>query len=222
MQSLLHYLRFAVRQMRKNHGFTLTAILTLALGIGVNAAIFLVLHGSLSLPFPRANQLVTVLNTYPGADNTSASLPDFQDWRRQSKSFSQLVAIAPRRMTYLGKREPMRIPTAYVSDGFLSTFGLSPALGRGFSATDHLKGAAPVYLLSEDFWREEFGSNSSVLGRTITLNGQAGTVIGVVPRMMPSFYAAPDVWMPLEPAPPYDGHGTNFLTVVGRLKDGVS
>jgi putative ABC transport system permease protein len=222
MQTLLHDLRFAVRQMRKNLGFTLTAILTLALGIGVNAAIFLVLHGSLSLPFPRANQLVTVLNTYPGADNTSASLPDFQDWRRQSKSFSQLVAIAPRRMTYLGKREPMRIPTAYVSDGFLSTFGLSPALGRGFSATDHLKGAAPVYLLSEDFWREEFGSNSSVLGRTITLNGQAGTVIGVVPRMMPSFYAAPDVWMPLEPAPPYDGHGTNFLTVVGRLKDGVS
>ena len=222
MKTLLQDLRFALRQMRNNPGFTLTAVLTLVLGIGANAAIFLVLHGSLRLPFPHPNQLAAVLNTYPGADNTPGSFPDFEDWRQQSKSFSQLVAIFPTRMTYLGKHEPMRIPVAYISDGFLSTFGLSPVLGRGFLATDHQKGAAPVYLLSEAFWRDEFGGNSSVLGSTFTLNGRSGTVIGVAPAMVPSFYAAPDVWMSLEAAPPYNAHGTNFLDVVGRLKDGVS
>ncbi len=208
--------------MRKNPGFTLTAVLTLALGIGANAAIFLVLHGSLRLHFPHPEQLVALHNTYPGADQTSGSLPDFLEWRRQSKSFSELAAIFPTRMTYLGKREPMRIPVAYVSDGFLPTLGLSPVLGRGFVAAEHQKGAAPAYVLSEEFWRNEFGGNPSVLGSTITLNGRAGTVVGVVPRMVPSFYYEPEVWMTLEAVPPYDGHGTNYLNIVGRLRDGVS
>ena len=222
MHSLLQDLRFALRQMRKNPAFTLTAVLTLALGIGANTAIFLVMHGALRLPFPHAHQLVTVHNTYPGSDETPGSLPDFQDWRRQAKSFANLVAMFPTRMTYLGKREPMRIPVAYASQGFLSTFGLSPLLGRSFVAGEHQKGAAAVYVLSEQFWKDEFGGNPSVLGSTITLNGRAGTVVGVVPRMVPSFYYEPQVWMPLEPAPPYDGHGTNYLNVVGRLNEGVS
>ncbi len=208
--------------MRKNPGFTLIAVLTLALGIGANTAIFLVLHGTLRLPFPHADQLVTVRNTYPGSEDTPGSLPDFRDWRSQSKSFSNLVAIFPTRMTYLGKHEPMRIATAYASDGFLPTFGLSPVLGRDFLASEHQKGAAPVYVLSKEFWKNEFGANPAVLGSTITLNGRAGTVVGVVPRMVPSFYYEPQVWMPLEAAPPYDGHGTNYLNIVGRLNDGIS
>ena len=222
MWSLRQDLHFALRQMRKSPGFTLIAVLTLALGIGANTAIFLVLHGTLRLPFPHADQLVTVRNTYPGSEDTPGSLPDFRDWRSQSKSFSKLVAIFPARMTYLGKHEPIRIATAYASDGFLSTFGLSPVLGRGFTATEHQKGAAPVYVLSEQFWKDEFGANPAVLGTAITLNGRAGTVVGVVPRMVPSFYYEPQVWMPLEAAPPYDEHGTNYLNIVGRLNDGVS
>jgi len=222
MRNLYQDIRFALRQVRKNPGFALTAVLTLALGIGANVAIFLVLHGALSLPFPHPDQLVAVRNTYPGAEDTPGSLPDFQDWRREAKSFSQLVAVFPTRMTYLGKREPMRIPVAYASDGFLSTFALSPVLGRSFLATEHQKGAAPVYLLSEQFWRDEFGSNPSVLGSTITLNGRAGTVVGIVPRMVPSFYLEPQVWTPLEAAPPYDQRGTNYLVIVGRLNPGVS
>ncbi len=222
MWSLRQDLHFALRQMRKSPGFTLIAVLTLALGIGANTAIFLVLHGTLRLPFPHADQLVTVRNTYPGSEDTPGSLPDFEDWRNQSKSFSKLVAIFPSRMTYLGKHEPMRIAAAYASDGFLPTFGLSPVLGRGFLASEHQKGAAPVYVLSEEFWKSEFGANPAVLGSTITLNGRAGTVVGVAPRMVPSFYYEPQVWMPLEAAPPYDGHGTNYLNIVGRLNDGVS
>ena len=128
MWSLRQDLHFALRQMRKNPGFTLIAVLTLALGIGANTAIFLVLHGALHLPFPHSNQLVTVRNTYPGSEDTPGSLPDFQDWRRQSKSFSRLVAIFPTRMTYLGQHEPMRIAAAYASAEFLPTFGLSPVL----------------------------------------------------------------------------------------------
>lgn len=222
MWSLRQDVYFALRQMRKSPGFTLIAVLTLALGIGANTAIFLVLHGTLRLPFPHAEKLVMVRNTYPGSEDTPGSLPDFQDWRSQSKSFSNLVAIFPTRMTYLGKHEPMRIATAYASDGFLPTFGLSPVLGRGFLAGEHQKGAPPVYVLSEEFWKSEFGSNPAVLGTTITLNGHAGTVVGVVPRMVPSFYYEPQVWMPLEAAPPYDGHGTNYLNIVGRLNNGVS
>lgn len=222
MWSLRQDLHFALRQMRKSPGFTLIAIATLALGIGANTAIFLVLHGALHLPFPHADQLVTLRNTYPGSQDTPGSLPDFRDWRSQAKSFSNLVAIFPTRMTYLGKHEPMRIATAYASDGFLSTFGLSPVIGRGFLAGEHQKGAAPVYVLSEEFWKNEFGANPAVLGATITLNGRAGTVVGVVPRMVPSFYYEPQVWIPLEAAPPYDGHGTNYLNMVGRLKEGVS
>jgi len=222
MRSLRQDLQFALRQMRKSPGFSLTAVLTLALGIGANAAIFLVLHGTLRLPFPQADRLVVVRNTYPGSEDTPGSLPDFQDWRRQSKSFSALVAIFPTRMTYLGKREPMRIPAAYASEGFLSTFGLSPVSGRDFLPAEHQKGVAPVYLISEEFWKDQFGGNPSVLGSTITLNARAGTVVGVVPRMVPSFYYEPQVWMPLEAAPPYDGHGTNYLNIVGRLNKGVS
>ncbi len=222
MRSMGQDLRFALRQMRKSPGFTLIAVLTLALGIGANTAIFLVLHGSLRLPFPHADRLVNVRNTYPGSENTPGSLPDFQDWRRQSKSFDTLAATFATHMTYLGKREPMRIGVAYASDGFLPMFGLSPVLGRGFLASEHEKGAAPVYVLSEEFWKNEFGGNPSVLGSTITLNGRAGTVVGVVPRMVPSFYFEPQVWIPLEAAPPYDGHGTNFLNVVGRLNNGAS
>jgi len=222
MWSLRQDLRFALRQLRKSPGFSLTAVLTLALGIGANAAIFLVLHGSLRLPFPQADRLVVVRNTYPGSEDTPGSLPDFQDWRRQSKSFSALVAVFPTRMTYLSKREPVRVPVAYASEGFLSTFGLSPVLGRDFLPGEHQKGAAPVYLISEEFWKDQFGGNPSVLGSTITLNARPGTVVGVVPRMVPSFYYEPQVWMPLEAAPPYDAHGTNFLSVVGRLNNGVS
>ncbi len=208
--------------MRKSPGFTVIAVLTLALGIGANTAIFLVLHGTLRLPFPHADQLVMVRHAYPGSEDTPGSLPDFRDWRGQSKSFSKLVAIAPTRMTYLGKHEPMRIAAAYASDGFLPTFGLSPVLGRSFLSSEQEKGAAPVYLLSEEFWKSEFGADPAVLGITITLNGRAGTVVGVVPRMIPSFYYEPQVWMPLEAAPPYEAHGTNYLNIVGRLNDGVS
>ncbi len=222
MWSLRQDLHFALRQMRKSPGFTLIAVLTLALGIGANTAIFLVLHGTLRLPFPHADQLVTVRNTYPGSEDTPGSLPDFQEWRNQSKSFSRLVAMFPSHLTYLGKREPVRIAAAYASEDFLPTFGLAPLLGRSFLAAEHQKGAAPVYVLSEEFWKDEFGANPAVLGTTITLNGRVGTVVGVVPRMVPSFHFEPQVWMPLEAAPPYDGHGTNYLTIVGRLKDGVS
>jgi putative ABC transport system permease protein len=222
MWSLRQDLHFALRQMRKSPGFTLIAVVTLALGIGANTAIFLVLHGTLRLPFPHADQLVTVRNTYPGSEETPGSLPDFRDWRSQAKSFSKLVAIAPTRMTYLGKHEPMRIAAAYASDGFLPTFGLSPVLGRGFLSSEQQKGATPVYVLSAEFWKSEFAADPAVLGTTITLNGRAGTVVGVVPRMIPSFYYEPQVWMPLEAAPPYDAHGTNYLNIVGRLNDGVS
>ncbi len=222
MQTLLHDLRYALRQMRKNPGFALTAIVTLALGIGANAAIFLVMHGTLRLPFPHPDRLMAIHNTYPGAEDTPASFPDFQSWRQQSKSFSQIVAVFTTRMTYIGKREPVRIPVGYASQDFLSTFGLTPLIGRDFLATEHQKGAATVYLLSESFWKDEFGASPSVLGSTITLNGRAGTVVGIVPEMVPTFYAPPQVWTTLEAVPPYINHGTNYLNVIGSLKEGVT
>jgi MacB-like periplasmic core domain len=133
-----------------------------------------------------------------------------------------MVAIFPSRKTYMGKQEPVSLNVSYVCDGFFSVFGLKPIAGRGFLPGEERKGAAPVGVLSESFWKEELGGSNAALGRSVVLNGQSVTVVGVVPDMVPSFFRKAQVWVPLEAAPPFDQHGTNYLEATGLLKPGVS
>jgi putative ABC transport system permease protein len=222
MHTILQDVRYALRQLRKAPGFTLTAVVTLALGIGATTAIFSLIRGALRLPFPEASRLVSVKNQYPGASYLAVSYPDFAEWKRLNKSFAQMVAIFPSRKTYPGKQEPVSLDVSYISNGFFSVFGLTPVAGRGFLPSEERKGAVPVCLLSESFWRKEFGGNSAAVGRSIVLNGTSYTVVGVVPDMVPSFFRKAQVWVSLEAAPPYDQHGTNYLEATGVLKPGAS
>lgn len=222
MQRLIQDLRYALRQPRKAPSFTITAVLTLALGMGATTAIFSLIEGTLRLPFPQADRLITVKNRYPSASYISVSYPDFEQWKSQNRTLAQMVAIFPSRKTYMGKQEPVSLNVSYVSDGFFSVFGLKPIAGRGFLPGEERKGAAPVGVLSESFWKEELGGSNAALGRSVVLNGQSVTVVGVLPDMVPSFFRKAQVWVPLEAAPPFDQHGANYLQATGLLKPGVS
>jgi predicted permease len=221
MQILLQDIRYALRQLRKSPGFTLVAVLTLALGIGANTAIYSIIHGALRLPYPNSDRLLAIQNVYEHGKYFSASYPDFDTWRQQSKTLSQVVATAFWRMTWTGHSNPESLRIAMVSQGYFSMFGLQPVAGRTFLPAEHQKGAPQVCVFSEDFWRQELGSDPSVIGRPINLDGKAYTVVGVAPALVNNVEPA-QVWIPLEPAPPFDQHGTNYLLTTGLMRPGVT
>jgi len=225
MSGLLQDLRYALRQLRKSRGFTAVAVLTLAVGIGMNTAVFSVVDAvALRLPFQQPEQLVVVENSYSETDRTPDSFPDFLDWRSQSHSFTQLAASFRTSFNLTGVDEPQRVRGSYISQDYFQLFGTQPLLGRSFVPAEHSKGGPNACLISQDFWRRQFGADPGALGRPLLLDGAAYTVVGVMPASAPDL-AAPiptDLWTPLESKPPYDGHGTNFLQVIGRLKSGVS
>jgi putative ABC transport system permease protein len=222
MESLFQDLRYGIRMMWNSPGFTLVAVLTLALGIGANTAIFTVVNGVLlRLPFPEPERLVVVQNTYPQAA-TPASFPDFMDWREEAGTFDGLAAIFRRNLTYVDGTEPQRLRSAYISEDYLKVTGVAPLLGRASSTDEHRRGAARVCMLGEAFWQGQLGGERSVVGRSLTLGDFQCTVIGVLPARTPTLYdGGISVWMPLEAAPPYDQRGTNYLSVVGRLSSGT-
>jgi putative ABC transport system permease protein len=221
MQILLQDIRYAIRQLRKSPGFTIVAVLTLALGIGANTAIYSIIHGALRLPYPNSERMVAIENVYPQGKYFSASYPDFEQWRAQSKVFSPIVATAARQMTWTGHGNPESLSAEYVSEGFFNLYGLQPVAGRSFLAAEHQKGAAQVCVLSEKFWREKLSSDPSIVGKPINLNGTAYTVVGVAPAPQNSTRLA-QLWIPIEPAPPMDKHGWNYLFVDGLLRPGVT
>lgn len=221
MRILSQDLQYALRQFRKSPGFTAVAVCTLALGIGANTAIYSVIHGALRLAYPDANRMVAIQNVYPQGSYFASSWPDFEQWRRQAKSFEKLTATFTVRATWKGPAEPELLNVGLASEGYLDIYGLKPILGRGFLPADHRKGAAAVCLLDVQFWRTELGGDGGVLGRSLDLNGNSCTVAGVVPTMNPKRFLPTQVWMALEPHPPYTERGTNYLFTVGLLRSGV-
>jgi putative ABC transport system permease protein len=195
--------------------------LTLALGVGPTTALFAIIHGSLRLSYPNASQLVVIKNTYSTGSYLSVSLPDFDTWRRETPSFAQLVAFFPSRKTYVGKNEPYRLSATAISRDFFSVFGVRPVLGRDFSVSDQRTGALAACILDEGFWNQEFGRDKAVLGRGIILDDVTYTIVGVAPRLRPTLIREPAIWIPLEAAPPWTQHGTNYLVAVGRLSSGA-
>src|SRR5882762_4422949 len=191
-------LKFALRQLRKSPGFTLVAVLTLALGIGANTAIFSIVNAVLlrPLPYPDADRIM-VLNesTGPGQDY-SVALPDYFDWRNDNTVFEHLAAThkESRNLSGIPGRDPERVSCASVTRNFFNIIGLPPKIGRTFSEDEDKVGAPPVVVISDRLWRRVFNADPSVLGRSITLHDQNFTVIGVMPPQVTSPQDS-DVWL---------------------------
>jgi predicted permease len=211
---------YAARVLRKNPGFTATAVLTLALGVGANTAIFSVVNAELlrPLPFKDSGRLVLVFSTAKnGSRHDVSTYPDFADWRNQNRSFSDMAAYANRSMTIGIGDESVLAQGKRVTTNIFDVLGVQPVLGRAFRAEENQPGSSHVVILGDRFWQRHFGSSPNVLGHTILINEEPCTIVGVMP---PTFQI--DDWerfyVPL-PIDPSRGHG--FLRVVGRLRPGV-
>lgn len=191
-------LKFALRQLRKSPGFTLVAVVTLALGIGANTAIFSIVNAVLlrPLPYPEADRIIVLNESSGPGQDYSVALPDYLDWRNDNTVFEHLAAThkESRNLSGIPGREPERISCASVTRNFFNIVGLPPEIGRTFSEDEDKVGAPPVVLISDRLWRRVFNADPAVLGRSITLHDQSYTVIGVMPPQMTSPQDS-DVWM---------------------------
>jgi predicted permease len=224
----MNELRYALRQLRKSPGYSLTVLAMLALGIGANTAVFSVVDAVLLRPLPYAHpqRLVQVDGFDEGTTHASnASYPDFFDWRARNRSFEHLVSFNDNSYTLTGVKRAMHIDGEIVSWDLLPMLGVNPELGRGFASTDEKKGAH-VALISHSLWQSAFGGDRSIVGRGINLNGETYTVIGVMPETFRFPVDAPhtSLWTSLgaEDEDTLKNRGMHFLSVMGRLKPGVT
>jgi MacB-like periplasmic core domain len=225
IESLFQDLRYGVRTMLKNPVFTLIAVLTLALGIGANTAIFSVVNSVLlrSLPYPNAERLMTIWEDHRarnGPEREWTSPPGFEDWRDQAKSFDHVVGVQFWQPTLTGQGEPERLVGAQVSYNTFAMLGVAPALGRSFRPEEDQRGVESVVIISHGLWRKSFGADPSLVGKRISLNGESRVVIGVMPAgfKFPIITDA-DVWRPIQPVlNPVCQRGCTAIRVMARLK----
>jgi putative ABC transport system permease protein len=221
-------LRFALRQLRKSPGFTIIAVLTLALGIGANSAIFSVVNHVLlrPLPYPHPERLV-YLNEVINGTETAIALPDYVDWRKDSKSFEHLAMsrLESRNLSGIPGREPERIPVAYVTANFFKVIGLPPQIGRTFTEDEDRPGAPSLAVISDRLWERAFHRDPQVVGRPMQFHGTPITVIGVMPREMDSPHGV-DAWfavMRRANIPGWQNRANHPMFFGwGRLKEGVT
>ncbi len=220
----LRDVRYGLRRLRQNPGFTAATVITLALGIGANTAMFSVVDSVLlrPLPYKAPQQLVVLWQTIGGSpQRVWASPGNFLDWRVQNRAFSDLAAFSPGGFTLSGLGRAERVTGASATWNAFSMLGRAPALGRSFRPEDDLPGAPRVAILSYGFWQRRFAGDPKVLGRTIEVDREPHTVIGIMPREFRFFYA-PDLLTPLGLDPANATRSFEYLLVVGRLKPGVS
>lgn len=232
MQTLIQDLRYGFRTLRKNPGFAIVAVLTLAFGIGANTAIFSAVNAVLLRPLPFADEdrLVVMWKH----DQTSShplvelSIAEFNDWRRESGSFESLAAMPTSVYGYgyvmTGRGEPVQIESSRVSADFFKTLGVSPSLGRAFTAEDDHPGAGEAVIISHRLWRDYFGADEKVIGQAITLNETPFQIVGVMTADF-EFPKGVDIWSPLSASVgggALQNREAVFLQAVGRLKAGVS
>jgi putative ABC transport system permease protein len=229
MEKLLQDLRYAARMLVKHPGFTAVAALTLALGIGANAAIFSVVNAVLlrPLPFDEPERLVAVWTPHPkrGIARGASSYPDFADYRDQSASFEALAAFRERDYTLAIGDSAERLEGARVSWPFFSMLRVQPQLGRAFSADEDRLGGPRVAILSHGLWQRRFGSAPDVVGRAVNLDGEPHTVVGVLPEDFRLDFRIPGAevftLMGLEGKDSLEARGMHYLGVIGRLRPGV-
>jgi putative ABC transport system permease protein len=228
MEDLLQDLRYGARMLLKNPGFTLIAVITLALGIGANTAIFSVVNAVLlrPLPYPEPEQLVRLLamDMTRGARDIGASMPDYREWRKRNQSFAWLAAYATNNYNISGNEEPERAVGAIVDTDFFTALGVNPAQGRGFTGDEGVYGNHRVAVLSDALWRRRFGDGARLDGQTIRLNGESFAVIGVAPRGFRFPSNDVGLWTPLAllDNDNFNTRGNYWLSVIGRLKQGVT
>jgi len=224
--------RYALRMLRKNPGFTAVAVLTLALGIGANTAIFSVVYAVLLKPLPYANpdQLVSAFaaDTQEGVPEDGTSYPNFEEWRAQNHVFSELATIDFHQLTLTGRGEPSEVNTCVVTPEHFAVLDVKPLQGRVFFPEDGKRGAPPVVIVSENLWRGTLGADPKILGSSIILDKRPFTVVGIMPASFrsPFINSKPEVWIPLVQDPLFGSwmarRGGHWLAVFARLKPGVS
>src|SRR5215813_6164923 len=217
---------FALRQLRKSPGFTLVAILTLALGIGLNTAIFSVINAVLlkALQYKKPEQLVWIWATRKNVPRAFYSIPNFNDTRAQSQAISDWIAFSSWGVNLRGPNETERLQGIKISPDALQNLGVNAAAGRIFTTNDEKADSARVVMLSHGVWQRRFGGDPRVVGSTQVLNGDSYTVIGVLPRGTVIPNTEVDVIAPLnlETDQRRTERGTNFLRLMARLKPGVT
>jgi putative ABC transport system permease protein len=220
MGSLWQDVRYGVRVLLKRPGFTLLSVLTLAIGIGVNTAIFSIVNAALlrPLPYPEPDRLVRIWETRTANNEMQASYPNYIDWIEQNSVFEALCGYDGTNFTLVGRGVPVRVSGGRVTTNFFSVLGVIPALGRDFQSEDM---ASPVALISYDFWQRHFAGDISAMGQTLNLSNQLYTVIGVMP---PNKSAQGDdsVWIPLRVTEGDARRSQHALAVIGRLKPNIS
>ena len=222
---MLQDLRYGVRMLVKNPGFTAIAVLTLALGIGANTAIFSVVNAVLlqPLPYAKPSELVTVYNTPGGEWRWPVSPEAYLNLKGHNSVFTDIAALSnkgwPANLT--GAGEPERLQGYQVSANLFSLLGVAPQQGRTFVSEEDRPGNNHVIVLSYQLWQRRFGADPQIVGQALTLNGEAYTVVGVMPADF-RFLAKTDVWTPLAFTADDEHDAANYLDVIGRRRPGVS
>ncbi len=227
MQTLWQDLRYGGRMLMKQPGFTVIAVLSLALGIGANTALFSVINAVLlrPLPFQEPDRLAMIWEdaSFIGFPQDTPAPGNFADWKAQSQTFADMAARGNRSFNLTGDGEPEKIQAYEVTANFFPLLGVKPALGRNFSAEEDQPGANKVAIISHSLWQNRYGGEAAILNRSIVLNDESYTVIGVMPA---NFQFGPDyirLWTPIAfTSEDLANHGDHYLNVVGRLKPGVT
>jgi putative ABC transport system permease protein len=232
MENLLKDLRYAFRNFLKSPGFTIVAVITLALGIGANTAIFSVVNGVLlrPLPYKEPDRLVWVWGVQPKLEHAPHSPADFLDYQLQNQSFEQMAATRNMSFTLTGSGQPERINGLIVSANYFSLLGVTPTIGRAFSPEEGKAGAARVAVLSHRFWQRRFNGDPSIVGQALTLNGESVIVAGVMPVALNQHRV--ELWLnPHQVVPDFTPtfrgdllamRNNNYLQIVARLKPDVT
>jgi putative ABC transport system permease protein len=219
-------LRFGARMLLKSPGFSAVVALTLALGIGANAALFSVVNGVLlnPLPYPQPEQLVTLHQSKPYAATGSIPYPNFCDWRKENQAFSAMAISRPSSFSMIGAGEPEQVDGRWVSAEFFSVLGVKPALGRDFAPGEDERGVGPVVLISADLWQRKFNGSPDVLGKSLTLDDKSYSIVGALPSSFKLFHGV-DVYLPIGQwnNPNLQNRSAGLaLHGIGRLKHGVT
>ncbi len=215
--------RYGLRQLRKNPGFTVVAVLTLALGIGATTAIFSVVHGVLlrPLPYPGSNRIMAVFEVTSKGRPARLADPNFDDFRDQNRSFQAIAKYSFGVASVSGPSQPTRTTVADVSPGFLEVFGIQPVVGRDFTVDDAKTGAGPTVLVSDGYWRQHLGSPRDLSQAHLKIDGTLFSVIGVLPAGF-HFPADANVWRPADLEGKNPSRTAHNYSAVGRLRDGVT